>query len=108
MSGPDADALSIKSRKVCRREFLIQIARTGHIKSGGLKGLRDQTSVVGRCREGSDLVIGIADDQGDALFGGFDTGRHHAGQEKHRKVKPTRYSRMLHDKTCDKEPTRPS
>jgi len=50
------------------QRILIKVPNPDHIETGGLKCLRDQAGVIGRCRKRSGRIIRIADDQREALL----------------------------------------
>ena len=69
MSGPDACALSRKSRNAGAQGLAIEVTRAAHVEAGRLEGLGDEARVIGRGGERVRLVGGVADHEGDAFFG---------------------------------------
>jgi len=62
---------------------LIKVANSDHVETGGLKSLRDQPGIIGRCRKSSGRIIRVADDQSDALFRRLGTGQGQVPEKKH-------------------------
>jgi hypothetical protein len=50
------------------QRVLIEIAGARYVEPGGLQGLRNQAGIVRRRRKCARLVIGVADDERNALF----------------------------------------
>jgi hypothetical protein len=71
----ECDSFGTRSRRLVDKipkrapqRVLIEITGTDHVKPGGLKSLRNQTGIIGGCRQSSSLVAGIAYNQRDTLF----------------------------------------
>jgi hypothetical protein len=58
-----------KIPKRAAQRLLIEITGTNHVKPGGLQRLRNQTGIIGGCRQSSSLIAGIANNQRDTRFG---------------------------------------
>ena len=77
--------------------ILIEIARPADIEAGGLERLRDEAGIVRRGRQGARLIVGIADDQRDALLRllgpGFRPDDQDAGQQGGNELQRRHHSR---------------
>ena len=66
------------------QRILIKVANSDHVETGGLKSLRDQPGIIGRCRKSSGRIIRVANDQSDALLRRLGTSQAQVSEKKHR------------------------
>src|SRR5262249_7497616 len=65
---PGARGFLEKIAQGAAQRVLIEIARADNVETGRLESLRDQPRVVGRRRERSNLIAGVADHERNAFF----------------------------------------